>query len=171
METKAYEGFRKKLFEAIWRDLDPLEHEIEETERLPYDKLFPLLREMRAFGLLIPEEYGGLGLTVSQYLPILAEFAKIQGGIRVVVHVHNSMAHALSELGSDRQCKEVLPGAAEGREYAPFGLFDALEGGDARGDSGARTQVRDHRGCQRRHSGGGHARLPRVAGVRCAEAP
>lgn len=128
METKAYEDFRKKLFEAIWRDLDPLEDEIEETERLPYDKLFPLLREMRAFGLLIPEEYGGLGLTVSQYLPILAEFAKIQGGIRVVVHVHNSMAHALSELGSDRQCKEVLPGAAEGTKSVAFALTEPDRG-------------------------------------------
>src|SRR5919199_2897254 len=141
METKAYEDFRKKLFEAIWRDLDPLEHEIEETERLPYDKLFPLLREMRAFGLLIPEAYGGLGLTVSQYLPILAEFAKIQGGIRVVVHVHNSMAHALSELGSDRQCKEVLPGAAEGTKSVAFALTEPDRGTGA--DLGT-TAVREN---------------------------
>jgi alkylation response protein AidB-like acyl-CoA dehydrogenase len=129
MEAKAYEeDFKEKLFEAIWRDLDPLEDEIEETERLPYDRLFPMLREMGAFGLLIPEEYGGVGLTVSQYLPVLAEFAKVQGGIRVVVHVHNSMAHALAELGTERQRREVLPGAAEGTKSVAFALTEPDHG-------------------------------------------
>jgi alkylation response protein AidB-like acyl-CoA dehydrogenase len=129
MEAKAYEeDFKEKLFEAIWRDLDPLEDEIEETEKLPYDRLFPMLREMGAFGLLIPEEYGGVGLTVSQYLPVLAEFAKVQGGIRVVVHVHNSMAHALAELGTERQRREVLPGAAEGTKSVAFALTEPDHG-------------------------------------------
>jgi alkylation response protein AidB-like acyl-CoA dehydrogenase len=129
MEAKAYEeDFKEKLFEAIWRDLDPLEDEIEDTEKLPYDRLFPMLREMGAFGLLIPEEYGGVGLTVSQYLPVLAEFAKVQGGIRVVVHVHNSMAHALAELGTERQRREVLPGAAEGTKSVAFALTEPDHG-------------------------------------------
>ncbi len=129
METKAYEeGFKEELFEAIWRDLDPLENEIEDNERLPYDKLFPMLREMGAFGLLIPEEYGGLGLTISQYLPVLAEFAKVQGGIRVVVHVHNSMAHALAQLGNEQQRQEVLPAAAEGKKSVAFALTEPDHG-------------------------------------------
>jgi alkylation response protein AidB-like acyl-CoA dehydrogenase len=109
MDDTAYEAFKNELFTAIWRDLDPLEEEIENTESLPYDRLMPLLRGMRAFGLIIPEEYGGVGLSMAQYLPILGEFAKIQGGIRVVVHVHNSMAHALWELGSEEQRMAPTP--------------------------------------------------------------
>lgn len=131
MEQAAYETFREQLFAAIWRDLDPLEEEIESTERLPYDRLMPMLRGMRAFGLTIPEEYGGVGLTMSQYLPVLAEFAKIQGGIRVVVHVHNSMAHALWELGSDEQRKAVLPGCVDGSKSVAFALTEPDHGSGA----------------------------------------
>lgn len=128
MDSEAYQAFRRRITTAIWRDLDPLEDEIETTGALPYDRLWPLLREMGAFKLLIPEAYGGLGLTVTQYLPILAEFAKIQGGIRVLVHAHNSMARALYELGNERQRAEVLPGAAEGTRSVAFALTEPDRG-------------------------------------------
>lgn len=140
MEQAAYESFRSELFEAIWRDLDPLEEEIENNEALPYDRLMPMLRNMRAFGLTVPEEYGGVGLSMSQYLPVLGEFSKIQGGIRVVVHVHNSMAHALWELGNDVQRKEILPGCVEGTNSVAFALTEPDYGSGA--DLGT-TIVRD----------------------------
>lgn len=140
MEQAAYESFRSELFEAIWRDLDPLEEEIENTEALPYDQLMPMLRNMRAFGLTVPEEYGGVGLSMSQYLPVLGEFSKIQGGIRVVVHVHNSMAHALWELGNDVQRKEILPGCVDGTNSVAFALTEPDYGSGA--DLGT-TIVRD----------------------------
>lgn len=128
MDVQAYEPFRVRIIEAIWRDLDPLEAEIEDSESLPYDRLLPLLRDMGAFGLIIPEEYGGHGLTAAQYLPILAEFAKVQGGIRVVVHVHNSMAHALVELGNDAQRGAVLPGCVDGTKSVAFALTEPDHG-------------------------------------------
>jgi alkylation response protein AidB-like acyl-CoA dehydrogenase len=140
MDATLYESFRSDLFKAIWRDLDPLEEEIENTESLPYDRLMPLLRGMRAFGLTIPEEYGGVGLSMSQYLPVLGEFAKIQGGIRVVVHVHNSMAHALWELGNEEQRKAVLPGCVDGTNSVAFALTEPDHGSGA--DLGT-TIVRD----------------------------
>src|SRR5919202_2566726 len=139
METKAYEDFRKKLFEAIWRDLDPLEDEIEETERLPYDRLFPALREMGAFGLTIDEEYGGAGLTMSQYVPILAEFAKVQGGIRALVHVHNSIGHAVAELADERQRSDLLPGFPDGSKSVAFALTEPDHGTGA--DVGTHARV------------------------------
>jgi alkylation response protein AidB-like acyl-CoA dehydrogenase len=119
-----YETFRDSVVEAIWRDLDPLESRIEDSERLPYEVLLPALREMGAFGFLIPEQYEGAGLTISQYMPILAEFAKVHGAIRVLVHVHNSFAHALATLGDARQCGEILPGAATGEQSVAFGLTE-----------------------------------------------
>jgi alkylation response protein AidB-like acyl-CoA dehydrogenase len=76
----------------------------------------------------VPQEYGGSGLSITQYLPILAEFAKIQGGIRVVVHVHNSFAHALSEIGDARQREMILPGAATGERSLAFALTEPEHG-------------------------------------------
>lgn len=124
MEARAYEEFRREFFASIWNELDPFEDEIENTETVPLDRVVPILQKMRAFGLLVPEEYGGVGLTISQYLPVLAELAKIQGGIRVLVHVHNSMAHAVSELATPEQRAELLPGVAEGTKSVAFGLTE-----------------------------------------------
>ncbi|MFN8626770.1 MAG: acyl-CoA dehydrogenase family protein [Candidatus Binatia bacterium] len=137
MEQVAYEALRKDIFAAIWREIDPLEREIEDTEHIPHDKLWPALTGMRAFALLIPEQWGGLGLSVSQYVPIIAEFGKTQGGIRALVHVHNSMCHALSALGTPAQCVEVLPAAARGEKSVAFALTEPDYGTGA--DLGSRA--------------------------------
>jgi alkylation response protein AidB-like acyl-CoA dehydrogenase len=140
MKESAYEPFRREFIARIWRDLDPFEGEIEQTERLPHDRLIPILKDMGAFGLMVPERFGGAGLTVTQYLPILAELSKIQGGIRVLVHVHNTVAHALADLGSEAQQAAILPGCARGTMSISFGLTEPDHGTGA--DLGT-TAVRD----------------------------
>jgi len=119
-----YLALRDRIFEAIWSELDPLEQRIENDEQVPHDIVMPILERIGALGLLVPREYGGSGLSIAQYLPIIAEFAKVQGGLRVIVHVHNSFAHALSEIGSDRQKADVLPGTATGRNSVAFALTE-----------------------------------------------
>ncbi|MEV6901640.1 acyl-CoA dehydrogenase family protein [Amycolatopsis sp. NPDC051372] len=123
-----YRKLRDAVFATIWDELDPLEHQIEDTEKIPYDVVLPALRACGAFGLIVPREYGGSGLSIAQYLPILAEFAKIQGGIRAIVHVHNSFAHALSEIGNAAQKNEILPGAATGEKSLAFALTEPGNG-------------------------------------------
>jgi alkylation response protein AidB-like acyl-CoA dehydrogenase len=135
-----YQSLRERIFSAIWSELDPLEGQIEDEERIPNEIVLPILQRIGAFGLLVPREYGGSGLSISQYLPIIAEFAKIQGGIRVIVHVHNSFAHALSEIGNDEQKAEILPGAATGHKSVAFALTEPGHGTGA--DLGS-TAVRD----------------------------
>jgi alkylation response protein AidB-like acyl-CoA dehydrogenase len=134
MDATAYEQFRGQIVARMWSDIAPVVEEIEDTERIPREKIWPALREMGAFGLLIPEQFGGSGLTVRQYLPIIAELAKVHGGIRAMIHVHNSISHALYELGDDRHRAEVLPGAAEGSKSVAFGLTepDSGTGADTR---------------------------------------
>lgn len=139
LSDNEYVALRDKVFDAIWKQLDPLEGEIEDSERIPYDKIWPVLRECGAFGLLVPREYGGVGLSIRQYLPIVAEFAKIQGGIRAAIHVHNSFAHALSEIGEDHHKQAVLPGAATGEKSLAFALTEPDHG------TGADLGTRAHR--------------------------
>jgi alkylation response protein AidB-like acyl-CoA dehydrogenase len=128
MDADAYERFSEELRERLWRDLAPLEAVIEDGESIPRERLWPALRAMGAFGLLIPERYGGSGLTVGQYLPIVAELAKIHGGIRALVHVHNSIGHALYELGHERQRSEILPGVCDGSKSVAFALTEPDSG-------------------------------------------
>ena len=135
-----YLALRDRIFEAIWSELDPLERRIEDEEQVPHDIVMPILARIGALGLLVPREYGGSGLSIAQYLPIIAEFAKVQGGLRVIVHVHNSFAHALSEIGNEQQKAAVLPGAATGRNSVAFALTEPGFGTGA--DLGS-TAVRD----------------------------
>lgn len=128
MDSARYPAFWAEMNRRIWAELDPLEQEIEDAEALPLDRLMPLLADMGALALLVPERYGGLGLTIEQYLPVIAEFAKIQGGIRVLVHVHNSFAHALSEIGQPEQREAILPGAVTGQRSVAFALTEPDHG-------------------------------------------
>lgn len=124
MPEQEYVALRDRVFTGIWEELDPVAEQIEEEERIPYDVVLPALRRMGAFGLLVPREYGGSGLSIKQYLPIIAEFAKSQGGIRALVHVHNSFAHAFAEIGNPEQRQEVLPGTVTGERSIAFGLTE-----------------------------------------------
>jgi alkylation response protein AidB-like acyl-CoA dehydrogenase len=128
MSTQDYEELRERIFAAIWHELDPLEAQIEDSERLPLNQIIPVLKRIGAFGLIVPREFGGAGLSITQYLPIIAEFAKIHGGIRCLVHVHNSFAHALSQIGSEDQKARVLPAAALGERSVAFALTEPDHG-------------------------------------------
>lgn len=140
MEEQEYESLRKTLVDRLWSDVAPFAEQIEDEESIPLDRLFPVLTELDVFALLIPQEYGGLGLTVGQYLPIIAELAKIHGGIRALVHVHNSMCHAYADLASPEQARTVLPAAARGQKSVAFALTEPDHGTGA--DLGT-TAVRD----------------------------
>lgn len=139
-----YRKLRETITSAIWDELDPLEQRIEDEERIPYDIVLPALRRCGAFGLLVPREFGGSGLSIAQYLPIIAEFAKIQGGIRVIVHVHNSFAHALSEIGDAAQQAAILPGAATGERSLAFALTEPEHGTGADLGTTARRDGSDY---------------------------
>jgi alkylation response protein AidB-like acyl-CoA dehydrogenase len=120
MEDTDYRKLRESISRAMWELIPPLEHQIEETDCIPKDILVPALREVNAFGLLIPDDYGGCGLTISQYLPILADLSRIHGGLRGFVHAHNSSAHVFEMLAGDDQKDTLLPLVATGD--ASFGM-------------------------------------------------
>lgn len=128
MDEATYEKFRTTLFERLWGEVAPFERRIEDEEHIPREELFPILADMKVWGLMIPEEYGGVGLTVRQYLPIISELSKVHGGIRAVVHVHNSMAHAVSDLANEEQKQAILPAAAVGDRSVAFALTEPDHG-------------------------------------------
>jgi alkylation response protein AidB-like acyl-CoA dehydrogenase len=128
MERSQYEIFQTRVRDGLWELVAPMVERIEDEEAIPYRELWPRLRKIGAFGYLIPEEHGGSGLTISQYVPIIAEFAKVHGGIRALVHVHNSFAHAIADLATPEQRTELLPGAATGERSVAFALTEPDRG-------------------------------------------
>ncbi len=123
MPPEEYEKFKNSVFAFIWNELAPLEKQIEESGSIPRDKLFPRFRDIGLFRCLVPAEYGGLGLSVTQYLPILTELAKVHGGIRVLIHVHNMAAKCMT-TGREEQRKKYLPRIAAGDLSVAFALTE-----------------------------------------------
>ena len=125
---KEYLDYKESITDFLWKEVDPLVLQMEETNHIPKEILFPKFREKGLFGLIIPEEYGGMGLTTVQYLPILAEFAKVSGAIRALIHVHLTSARAIIYFGREEQKSALLPKIATGDLSVAFAITEANAG-------------------------------------------
>lgn len=128
MDAQAYPRLRDALLASMWQNLAPLAEITEQTGRIPHERVWSELRRIGALGLLVPETHGGAGLTIAQYVPVVAELAKVNGAIRAMVHVHNSFAHAIAAHGTDRQRARLLPGCARGELSVAFALTEPDHG-------------------------------------------
>jgi alkylation response protein AidB-like acyl-CoA dehydrogenase len=123
-----YEEYRAALSRFLWSEIAPRAAEIDATNHFPRAELFPRLAELGLWGLMTPSAYGGGGLTVPQYLPIVSEMAKVSGGTRLLVHAHNSTARALALYASDDQKRSLLPRVARGELSIAFALTEPDSG-------------------------------------------
>jgi alkylation response protein AidB-like acyl-CoA dehydrogenase len=87
MPDKEFQEFKNKAFKFIWKELAPLEEEIEKNERIPREKIWNKCKDIGMFGMMVPREYGGKGLSHGQFLEFEKEWSKCHGGIRVLFHV------------------------------------------------------------------------------------
>jgi alkylation response protein AidB-like acyl-CoA dehydrogenase len=88
--------------------------------------------ELGFLGMLIPEEYDGLGLDTSTYLLALEEIAVVDASAAVLMSVHNSLpTQMILRFGSDEQKKRFLPAMARGEILGAFALSEPDAGSDA----------------------------------------
>lgn len=93
-------------------------------------------------GMMIPEQYDGLGLDTLTYLVALEEIATVDASVAVMVSVHNSLpTQMLLRWGSESQKERFLKPMARGELLGAFALSEPEAGSDA---ASLRTQaVRD----------------------------
>jgi acyl-CoA dehydrogenase len=117
----------------------PAEQEIEDTDDIPAG-LRQAAVEMGLFGFAIPEEYGGLGLSMHQEVQLVMELGWTTPAFRSMFGTNNGIAgHTIIEGGTEEQKKEWLPKIASGEWVASFALTEAEAGSDP---SGLRTTAR-----------------------------
>lgn len=99
-------------------------------------KLSPeLLHQLAAsgyWGLLVPEQYGGSGATLSQIVPFLTRLATINPTIAGLQGVHGCIGpvNQLVHFGNDEQRARLLPPLARGERIGVFGLTEPNAGSD-----------------------------------------
>jgi len=114
----------------IRTDVVPREHEIEDTDAIP-DDLRRKAADMGLFGFAIPEEYGGLGLSMREEVELVMELGYTTPAFRSMFGTNNGIAgQVLLVDGSDEQKQRYLPGMAAGEITASFALTEDEAGSD-----------------------------------------
>ncbi len=100
-------------------------------------QLFPMavfkeLGKLGMMGVLVPEEYGGSGLSYFEYNAIIQEIAKVCGSVGLSLAAHNSLCtgHILT-FGNEEQKKKYLPKLATAEHIGAWGLTEPNTGSDA----------------------------------------
>ena len=121
--------------------LVPAENEVAETDEIPAG-IVDEMRELGLFGLSIPEEYGGLGLTMEEEVLAAFEIARTSPAFRSLIGTNNGIgSQGLIIDGTDEQKHYYLPKLASGELIASFALTEPGSGSDAA--SLRTTAVRD----------------------------
>ena len=116
----------------------------------PYDARHEFPREIVAklgplgfMGVLVPEEYGGVGLDYVSYALIVEELNRGDASVGITMWAHNSLCtnHILS-FASDEQKRRYLPALASGQTLGAWGLTEPGSGSDA-GALVTRAEARD----------------------------
>ncbi len=109
----------------------PFAAEWDRTRHFPRD-VVRKMGELGFFGMLIPEEYDGLGLDTLTYLLAMEEVAYADGATSISMGVHNSLpTQMLLHRGSEAQKQRWLKPMARGELLGAFALSEADAGSDA----------------------------------------
>ncbi len=105
--------------------------EWDEAQTFPID-VFKGLGELGLMGVLVPEEYGGAGLSYTEYVTAITELSRVDPSIGLSMAAHNSLCtgHIL-QFANEEQKKKYLPKLASAEWIGAWGLTEANTGSDA----------------------------------------
>ncbi|HRX94808.1 MAG TPA: acyl-CoA dehydrogenase [Chitinophagaceae bacterium] len=111
--------------------IKPYVMEWDESQEFPV-KVFKEMGNLGLMGVLVPEQYGGAGLSYFEYKVIIEEIAKVCGSIGLSLAAHNSLCtgHILT-FGNEEQKKKYLPKLATAEWIGAWGLTEPNTGSDA----------------------------------------
>jgi butyryl-CoA dehydrogenase len=111
--------------------LKPRAVEIDQTCSFPWDS-WREMGELGLLGMLVPEEYGGPGMTNLDYVTALEEVSVGCAATAAAMSVQNSLAiFPIQTFGTDAQKEKYLPKLASGEWVGCYGLTEPGAGSDA----------------------------------------
>ncbi|HEX3814466.1 MAG TPA: acyl-CoA dehydrogenase family protein [Mycobacteriales bacterium] len=127
-DVRRGEDFLGRLETFLRAEVDPLE--IERTAKIP-DRVVKGLAHLGAFGMMIPRDYGGLGLSHLYYGRALAMVGQAHASLNAMLSAHQSIGvpQPLALAGTEEQKRRYLPRCAKG-EISAFLLTEPDVGSD-----------------------------------------
>lgn len=124
--------------------LIPAEQEVEETDTVP-EGLVNEMKELGLFGISVPQEFGGMGLSLAQEFEVIAEVGQAALAFRSVFGTNVGIgSQGIVIDGTEQQKQDWLPGLATGDVIASFALTEPDAGSDAAGLRTRATRDGDH---------------------------
>ncbi|WP_407107627.1 acyl-CoA dehydrogenase family protein [Rhodococcus aetherivorans] len=111
------------------REIIPNAQELEHSDTYP-QAIVDQMREMGLFGMMIPEEYGGLGESLLTYALCVEELARGWMSVSGVINTHFIVAYMLRQHGTDEQKNYYLPKMATGETRGAFSMSEPELGSD-----------------------------------------
>ncbi len=130
MDADVFESFIEQLRRYVRERLIPAEDRVIAEDRIP-DDIVQEMRDMGLFGITIPEDYGGAGMNISQYIETVKQLSYAAPAYRSTMSINVGMTgSAIKNFGTPEQRAEWLPRIAAG-EIACFGLTEPGSGSDS----------------------------------------
>jgi alkylation response protein AidB-like acyl-CoA dehydrogenase len=144
--TDVQEEILKAVRVFVDEQILPVATELEHKDEYPTE-IVEGMKEMGIFGLMIPEEYGGLGESLLTYALCVEEIARGWMSVSGIINTHFIVAYMLLQHGTDEQKQKYLPRMATGEVRGAFSMSEPHCGSDVsairskavRGDDGTWT--------------------------------
>jgi alkylation response protein AidB-like acyl-CoA dehydrogenase len=107
----------------------PVATELEHRDEYPTE-IVEAMKEMGIFGLMIPEEYGGLGESLLTYALTVEEIARGWMSVSGIINTHFIVAYMLIQHGTEEQKQRYLPRMATGEVRGAFSMSEPGLGSD-----------------------------------------
>ena len=137
----------KNIIGSLEQLLKPHEKDFREWDRegeLP-TAFIDELKQFGLFSLVIPEQFGGMGLSATGYSRTLQEAAKYDASVTITVGAHSSIGmRGLLLFGTEAQKQKYLPKLATGELMAAFCLTEPGAGSDAASITTTAVKEGDH---------------------------
>lgn len=131
MDKDTLEQTRRELRRFVREKLVPLEKQVADEDRIP-DEIRRSFAEMGLYGISIPEEYGGLGLTMDEEAELIFEMGWTSPAFRSMFGSNVGIgSQGILMDGTPEQKQAWLPRLASGEVVASFALTEPEAGSDA----------------------------------------
>jgi len=131
LDQESFDIFIPALQRFIQDRLVPAENHLEEYDEVPNDIVLDM-KSMGLFGLSIPEEYGGMGLSMSQEVQVAYEIGQTSLAFRSMFGTNVGIgSQGILMDGTPQQKKNFLPKVASGELIISFALTEPDTGSDA----------------------------------------
>ncbi|NGN95617.1 acyl-CoA dehydrogenase [Nocardioides sp. KC13] len=145
-ETEGLTDIQEEILKTVRQFVDekviPVAQELEHADEYPTE-IVEGLKELGIFGLMIPEEYGGLGESLLTYALCVEEIARGWMSVSGVINTHFIVAYMLMQHGTEEQKQKYLPKMATGEVRGAFSMSEPGLGSDVSAVSTKATKLAD----------------------------